>query len=235
MHSHPRSLSFPLIKICGITRIADVDAVAKAKATAIGLNFVPGSPRCVDLQTAAALSRRARQHNLAVAAVVRNLEEQPLLELLARIDVDWVQLHGEESPSILSVCGDRPVIKSISWTGRSQELQIAAAWRAAYDAFTGAAGGFKAFLVDAYAPQQGGGTGQPARWDLLWPRPSELDDLPLILAGGLKPENVAEAILRTRCDGVDTASGVESSPGVKSEQSMQPFALQAFEGFRNLA
>jgi phosphoribosylanthranilate isomerase len=232
MHAQPQSLRFPLIKVCGITRIADVEAVAKTKANAIGLNFVPESPRCLDVRTANSLSRCARQHDLAIAAVVRNLDEQLLLELLSLIDVDWVQLHGDESPGILTVCGSRPVIKAISWTGRPREEQLVAAWRASYDAGPHVSAGFKAFLVDAYAPQQGGGTGRVAQWDLLWPRPQELDDVPLILAGGLHAGNVAEAIQHTRCLGVDTASGVETSPGVKSAELLLQFAHAASQAFQ---
>ena len=231
MHVQPQSLRIPLIKVCGITRIADVEAVAKTKANAIGLNFVRQSPRCLDVKTANSLSRCARQHELAIAAVVRNLDEQLLLELLSRIDVDWVQLHGDESPSILTVCGSRPVIKAISWTGRPQEAQQVAAWRASYDASSDKSAGFKAFLVDAYAPQQGGGSGRLARWDLLWPRPPELENVPLILAGGLHSGNVADAIQQTRCSGVDTASGVETAPGVKSAELLFQFAHAASQAF----
>jgi phosphoribosylanthranilate isomerase len=91
-----------------------------------------------------------------------------------------------------------------------------------------------AVLVDAHAPGQYGGTGKTARWDELVGWSERLDGVPLLLAGGLTPENVAEAILKVRPTGVDTASGVESAPGRKDQEKMHAFVAAAQAAFAQL-
>lgn len=229
------SLSLPWIKICGVTRDADLNLLADAGVDAVGFNFVPSSPRCIDRSSAAQLCERARELGLSRVAVVMDLDAAELRELTNSIDVDWIQLHGNERPEQLVDSQAKLAIKAISWSGRKSELALAQIWAetfhsppATMSTLTGA------FLVDAYAPGQGGGTGRTARWDLLQPRPEVFQDLPLVLAGGLNSDNVAEAILATRPDGVDTASGVESSPGIKCPIKVAAFASSARAAFERL-
>jgi phosphoribosylanthranilate isomerase len=216
------------IKICGATRPEDIDAIHAAGADAVGLNLVPASPRFVPTETAAALAARARELGLRVVIVVMDPTAPELAKLVEAIKPDAIQLHGQELPVLLEDAGKLPIVKALSWTGRAQEVALANAWLAH------ASRGPVALLVDAYAPGIGGGTGKIARWDLLRPRPAELASLPLLLAGGLTPANVAEAIAATGCAGVDTASGVETSPGIKDAQLVKAFVQAAQNAFAEL-
>lgn len=232
--------SLPRIKVCGITRIEDLQVLSDAGVDSVGVNFVARSPRCVDAARAAPFCARAAELGLSRVAVVMDLEPDQLEQLLDAVDVDFVQLHGTESPELLQACRGKGVIKAVSWSGRAEETALAAAWKSSWtesrsrgeDRNKGSQ--LRAFLVDAYAPEQGGGTGKVARWDLLLPRPPELDGIPLLLAGGLTGENVAEAIKQTMPNGVDTASGVESSPGVKLPAAVQVFASSAHAALQQL-
>lgn len=260
----------PFIKACGFTREQDIESASKVGINAVGLNFVPTSPRFVSQARAQKLTACARQHGVLAVGVVMNLERPKLEDLVAACSLDVLQLHGDESPEISFACGGLPIIKALSWSGRSEERDLAVAWlsqrnesvRASEDMAIsslrlglsdgssksqtkesphglGSSGDgnalseLSAFLVDAYAPGVGGGTGKVAQWELLNPRPAELQ-APLILAGGLKPENVAAGIEATCCVGVDTASGVESAPGIKCEKLMAAFASNARAAFARL-
>lgn len=212
----------PRIKVCGVRHLADLDVLASAGVDAVGINFVPRSLRYVEPARAVELSARAAELGLTRVAVVMDLSPGELHQLLAHVDVDWVQLHGSEPPAIADVCGDLPILKVTSWTGRPQESELVNAWSC-----KASTGQLRAWLVDAYAPASGGGTGKVARWVLLRPRPAAFGNLPLILAGGLTPSNVAEAIAASDVDGVDTASGVELAPGLKSPELVWEFAAAA--------
>lgn len=221
------------IKICGVTRLEDIDAIHAAGADAVGINLVPASPRCVTAQTACALAARARALGIYVVIVAMDPSAQELAALAETIRPDAIQLHGHELPALLAdsdghPLSKMPIVKALSWTGRAEEAALARAWQAR------ATHAPVSLLVDAYAPGVGGGTGKIARWDLLKPRPSELTGIPLLLAGGLTPVNVAEAIATTDCEGVDTASGVESSPGIKDAQRIEAFVAAAREALSRL-
>lgn len=209
------------VKICGVTRPEDVVSVHKAGADAVGINLVPASPRCVDLTLAKLLRDQAHALGLRVAIVVMNAEPGVLQSAIESVCPDILQLHGEELPSALpDAAGNLAIVKSLSWTGKQSEERLAKRWLEEHSHRL-------AFLVDAYAPGVGGGTGKLARWDLLRPRPRLLSAVPLLLAGGLKVDNVAAGILATHCAGVDTASGVESSPGIKDAQLVAKFVTAA--------
>ncbi len=210
------------IKVCGVRRSEDLELLAASGVDAVGFNFVMRSQRYVTPQRAVALCARAAELGLVRVAVVMDPSPQQLDELLSQVEVDWVQLHGREPPSIASVCQGLPILKATSWSGRREEEELVAAWRQLADT-----GQLAAWLVDAYAPHAGGGTGQTAAWQLLLPRPALFGNLPLLLAGGLNPSNVAEALIASGADGVDTASGVELEPGVKSAELVASFAQRA--------
>lgn len=225
------SFEIPFVKVCGITRENDLESLAHCNANAVGINLVSTSPRCIEIDVAKQFCLRAAELELYSVVVLRDAEE-PLLKTVAdEIRPDAIQLHGSERPETLDACGDCGVIKALSWSGRDEELRLAESWCTYLQENEGASQQFRAFLVDAYAPVEGGGTGKQARWDLLQPRPDVFADYPLILAGGLNPNTVYDGILETRCDGVDTASGVELEPGIKSEILMQQFGLAANHGF----
>lgn len=212
----------PRIKVCGVRHLADLDALASAGVDSVGFNLVPHSPRYVEPARAAELSARAAELGLLRVAVVMDLAPDQLHELLAQVDIDWVQLHGREPPALADACGGLPILKVTSWTGRPEESALVSAWSQ-----LASVGQPRAWLVDAYAPNAGGGTGEVARWELLRPRPAVFGNLPLILAGGLVPNNVAKAIAASAADGVDTASGVELAPGLKSPSLVREFAEEA--------
>lgn len=217
---NPYTRVVPRIKVCGVTRLEDLDVLADAGVDSVGFNLVSRSPRFVSGQLLTALSRRAQELGLLRVAVVMDPSAKQLDEILSAAEFDIVQLHGSELPELLkSVASALPVIKAISWSGRESEMKLAEAWSCEPK--------LVAYLVDAYAPEQGGGTGKVARWDLLTPRPEALRTRPLILAGGITPANVADAVAATEPDGVDTASGVESAPGVKNSEKVVAFALGA--------
>ena len=200
------------VKICGVTRPQDVQAVVDGGADAIGLNFVASSPRHVSLVVASELSELAERRLFRVG-VVKNPTASELDAILKSVPLDAIQLHGQETPEILKYCGGLPVIKAVSWSAQNWEEDMVLRWRQSAENL------LLGFLVDAPVPgtcgEIGGGSGKTAKWELLFPRPTAFGSLPIILAGGLRPSNIGQAIGASRCYAVDTASGVETSPGVR--------------------
>jgi phosphoribosylanthranilate isomerase len=181
------------VKICGITSVEDANVVLDAGADAVGLNFVPSSKRRVDVATA----RRVRESvagRAEVVAVVANLSVGELEELRERTGIRWLQLHGNESGAELA-----RVLPEAYKAARVAD----AADVAALSEFGG-----ERLLVDAKVPGELGGTGQTFDWSLVQ---SVARERKLVLAGGLTPDNVADALRFVRPHGVDTASGVEGA------------------------
>ena len=236
--THYVPLQLPVVKVCGITRESDVHSLATAGVNAMGLNFVELSPRFVDFPTANKLLQLAAELKLSRVAVVMNPEVAELTHLLSELRFDYLQLHGTEVPELIDgfdwsqVHAPLGIIKAVSWSGRGEERELAHKWQQWKPAKPGPS--LAAFLIDAYAPLQGGGTGRVARWDLLSPLPTELQGVSLILAGGLKPDNTAAAIAAVRPDGVDTASGVEDAPGSKNRMLVDRFASASAHAFAQL-
>jgi phosphoribosylanthranilate isomerase len=227
--------AFPQLKVCGVTRSSDLELLVRAGVDAVGLNLVPSSKRRLSLEAAIQLAARARQLGISCVAVLMDPELDFLEQVVGANVWDFLQLHGGEQPELSERCGGIPIIKAISWSGRAEELRQLEAWSSTRSEVPLPAGGRLAgFLIDAYAPVEGGGTGRTADWHLLWPRPEAMRGWPVILAGGLNPGNVQQAILQTRCEAVDVASGVESQPGIKSTEAVIEFARQARQGFARL-
>jgi phosphoribosylanthranilate isomerase len=201
------------VKFCGITRIDDAREAARLGAWAIGLNHWEQSPRRCDPQTAVEISAELRRAVEIVGVFVN-----PTLEELARAAEDeslaMLQLHGDEGPDFCREAARRTgckVIKGVRVRSAADVLG-AEAFRTDYH------------LFDAHRPGTPGGTGESLDWELVRARRSRV---PAILAGGLAPDNVAEAISVARPDAVDVASGVESSPGIKDQALMAAFAHNA--------
>lgn len=195
------------VKICGLSTPETMDAALDAGADLVGLVFFPRSPRNVTLEQASALAERARGRARVVTLVV-DADDALLRAIAETVRPDLIQAHGAETPErvaeIARLTG-RPVIKAIRV---SDQADIAAA-----AAFSGVA---SLILYDAKAPETlgnalPGGNGHAFDWGLLegQRRPA------FMLAGGLTPENVAEAIRVTGAPVVDVSSGVESAPGIK--------------------
>lgn len=207
----------PLIKICGITTPDALDAAIAARASHVGFNLYAPSPRFAAAPLAAELSRQAADRIERVGVFV-DADDALLNEVLAAAHLDALQFHGSESPERVAQARRQfglPVWKVLSITARD-DLSKGDRYAQAADFL----------LLDAKTPTGTlpGGMGLSFDWDLLsgWKAP-----LPWGLAGGLSPRNVAEAIRQTGAPLVDTASGVESAPGVKDPALIAAFCTAA--------
>ena len=209
------------IKICGVTRPEDVHVAAEAGADAVGLNFYANGPRFVEQSAAHALVDSIPLSVVKVGVFV-NASVAEMEDTAARLGLDFLQLHGDEPPELVARLAPRPIIRAfrLGEPGWQPIVAYVAACRSV---------GCEpaALLIDAHFAGLYGGTGKTADWDLVRTRPDELGELPVILAGGLTPENVAEAIATALPWSVDTASGVESAPGVKDHAKVREFVTQA--------
>jgi phosphoribosylanthranilate isomerase len=205
------------VKICGITCPEDLDDAVAAGADAVGLNFHPASPRCLVPLNAEQIIRRLPPFVEAVAVLVNRSVAVARTEV-ENLHLRTFQIHGG-APEVV----DAFPYRYIPAFQVRDESDLAAIDRY-LDACRQANALPAAVLVDGHAPGLHGGTGRRAPWDLLaqW-RPA----VPLILAGGLTPDNVAEAVRRVRPWAVDTASGVESSPGRKDAEKVRRFIAEA--------
>lgn len=196
-------------KICGITSIADALMVSAAGVDAIGLVFYPKSKRNVEIALAAEICRAVPPF---VTTVGLFLDAEPdfVREVLASVPLDVLQFHGSESPEYCRQF-PRPYMKAVGMKG----LAASGGFAAYADCYPDAQG----FLVDSHAPGAAGGTGETFDWTQV---PQDYAK-PVILAGGLTPENVAEAIRTSRVYAVDVSSGVESAPGIKDPDKARIF------------
>ncbi|MDJ0652896.1 MAG: phosphoribosylanthranilate isomerase [Xanthomonadales bacterium] len=195
------------IKICGITDPDHARQAADLGVDAIGLVFVEKSPRFVTMAQAAALAQVPAGLMLRVGLFMNAPREQ-VEQILAAVDLDMLQFHGDETESYCESFA-YPYIKAVS-----AELP----WRQVSRSHPRA----RALLLDSHAAGAAGGTGQAFDWSR-FPVDS---DRPVILAGGLGPENVASAIEQTRPHGVDVSSGVECRPGEKDPAKMEQFVKE---------
>jgi phosphoribosylanthranilate isomerase len=201
------------VKFCGITNLEDAREAARLGAWAIGLNHHAQSPRYCQPDAAARIAVELRRQLEIVGVFV----DPALADVVAAAEnesLSMIQLHGGEGPAFCREVGRRTgckVIKALR-VRSAADVQAAEAFRTDYH------------LLDAYRPGQPGGTGESFDWDLLAGRRSAV---PLILAGGLIPANVQDAIAAARPYAVDVASGVEASPGVKDHDLMAEFAERA--------
>lgn len=198
------------IKICGITNVDDAAAVVDAGAHALGLVFYEKSPRAVEIQQARAIAYAAGPF-IGVTGLFVDASVQLVESVIARVPLQILQFHGDESADYCEAF-KRPYIKAIRMR---PELDVAAAMAAHPNA--------SGFLLDAYRPGTPGGTGETFDWD----RVPHNSQVPIVLAGGLTPENVADAIRKTRVYGVDVSGGVESAPGKKDHNQIKSFINNA--------
>lgn len=214
------------IKICGITNVEDALAASDAGADAIGLNFYSRSKRFVDVETAAAISRSLPRSVKKVGVFV-NADAAEISAVTSRVDVDCIQLHGDERPELLLQLPNQvAIVRAI----RCGEQGLEPFFQYFHDCRAlGRAP--EAVLIDADAGEDFGGTGRVADWSRVANERASLVGLPLILGGGLRPANVADAIAIIRPDGVDVASGVERVPGRKDAELVRQFIAAARAAF----
>jgi phosphoribosylanthranilate isomerase len=201
------------VKFCGITRIDDAREAARLGAWAIGLNHWAGSPRRCDPGTAVAISAELRR-KVEICGVFVNATLEEIAGAVEDEQLSMVQLHGDEGPAFCQEVARRTgakVIKAIR-VRTAADLQTAETFRTDYH------------LLDAHRRGTPGGTGESFDWGLLRGHRS---DVPMILAGGLTPDNVADAIEVAHPVAVDVASGIEAAPGVKDPELMADFAAAA--------
>lgn len=190
------------VKICGLTRPDDAAAAASFGADAIGLVFVPGTPRAVDIDTARAVCA-ALPPFVTRVGLFMNADHDHVAHVLARVPLHGLQFHGGEPPAFCNAFR-RPWVRVVPMAGGRGELP--------------ALEGAEALLLDGHAPGEAGGSGRRVDWHGL-----PECRVPWILAGGLDPGNVRRACRITRPHAVDVSSGVESSPGIKDHSRMKAF------------
>lgn len=193
-------------KICGITRVEDGLAAAAAGADAIGLVFFAKSPRNVELERAREIVQ-ALPPFVTVVGLFVNAPEAEVRALFEAVPLGLLQFHGDESPEYCRSFG-RPYIKAVSM---KEGVDPAVEARRYQDA--------AGLLLDAYHPDMRGGSGETFDWSRV---PNDLG-LPIVLAGGLEPNNVAEAVRGVRPFAVDVSSGVEAAKGIKDAHKIEAF------------
>ncbi|XZE21233.1 phosphoribosylanthranilate isomerase [Pirellulaceae bacterium SH449] len=216
------SSTTPKIKFCGFTRHEDLEVACELGVDAVGLNFYERSPRYVDIKQGRELSKIAEGRTTRVGVFV-NATPVEVASVVESCELDVVQLHGDETLDWLEEARELPrlasfpILRALSWRGEShpEDEEIASSWSSNPQVM--------GLLVDAHDPVQRGGTGKVARWDLLSPRPAPLRGKAFWLAGGLTPANVQTALDLVLPDGIDLASGIEISPGIKSPELMRRF------------
>jgi phosphoribosylanthranilate isomerase len=200
------------VKICGVTNVADALAAAEAGADMIGLMFYEQSPRHIALATAVEISRALSPFVLRVGVFV-NPQEALVTRAIGECNLSLLQFHGDETSEFCTQFGLMSM-KAIRVRDAESLDQLAK-----YQT--------DAFLLDAHSKSGLGGTGEKFNWDLAVE--AQKFDKPIFLAGGLTPENVADAVRKVRPFAVDVSSGVEMSPGKKDVAKVKAF-IQAAKG-----
>ena len=220
------------IKICGLTRREDVASAIRAGADALGFNFYPESPRYIEPAKAAELITQARQTaaswnlpKVTCVGVFVNASTSSMNKIAHQVGLDALQLHGDDVVERLDELPhhDCLAVLRIRALDDPKIESLAAAVRRPH---------VKGVLVDAYSPDAYGGTGHQVAWEWIPVLSRHWASLPTILAGGLKPENVASAIRMAKPFGIDVASGVESTPGIKAESLIRELVNAAQHAFQ---
>jgi phosphoribosylanthranilate isomerase len=197
------------VKICGLTRPEDVRAAVEAGADAVGFVFTSRSRRFVETAAAAALAKQVPAF-VARVGLFMDQEADEIEAVLARVPLSLLQFHGGESAAFCRQFG-RPYVKAVSMSAPADAARLESE-------FGDAAG----LLLDSHEPGAPGGTGRAFDWGAIPPLA-----LPLVLAGGLNPGNVARAVATVRPWAVDVSSGVEDAPGIKNVEMIKKFILEA--------
>jgi phosphoribosylanthranilate isomerase len=201
------------VKICGLTNLEDALASIDAGADALGFIFYPKSPRYLTPEAAAAIITQLPPFVSKVGVFVDESHDH-IREIARSTGIDTLQLHGNETPDFTTRLQEQSfkVIKAFRIKDQSTLSQLQS-YRSA------------AFLLDSYVPGQLGGTGAKFNWDLALQAKSS--GIPIILAGGLDPENIADAVSKVAPFAVDVSSGVEATPGRKDLSKVRDFITRA--------
>jgi phosphoribosylanthranilate isomerase len=196
------------VKICGITNVEDALLACELGADAIGLNFYEKSPRCISPFVASKIIRKLPPF-VAPIGIFVNWQAAPVTSLVRALGLFAAQLHGDEPPKLVTEIAMKVSVIKALHAGKGSPLPPFAKYR-----------GAAAFLLDAPHSGQYGGTGRTTDWKLA---ETAAKSHRILLAGGLTPENVAEAILTVRPYAVDVTSGVEALPGKKDRAKLSAF------------
>lgn len=201
------------VKICGLTREPDLAAAVDMGTDAVGLVFYAPSPRAVEIEQARGLLNALPPFVTSVGLFV-DAEPAFVRAVLSGVTLDLLQFHGDEPPEYC-VAFQRPWIKAVRMRPGTDLRELVERYR-----------GASALLLDTYDSAAAGGTGRRFDWDLVpaWLAPH------IVLAGGLNPSNVGDAIRRLRPYGVDVSGGVESAKGVKDRVKMEAFVRGVKDG-----
>jgi phosphoribosylanthranilate isomerase len=198
------------VKICGITNLADAQAAVEAGADCLGFNFYKKSPRFVSRETVSEISRQLPPFILRVGVFV-NPPEDLVVSAIGDCGLTLLQFHGDEPPEFCTQFGLKSM--KVFRIRDAESLKEMANYPT------------DVYLLDAYSPEARGGTGEKFNWNLAIE--AQKFGKPIFLAGGLTPENVAEAVRKTHPFGVDVSSGVESAPGKKDHAKLKAFIAAA--------
>ena len=200
------------VKICGITRCEDAQLAVDAGVDAIGLVFYEKSPRFVSNEIADKISRLVPAF-VSRVALFKDADKQAVEAMLQAVEIDLIQFHGSETPDFCQQFA-LPYIKAIGMKGTEHDAGFL---RSSAESYASA----KALLLDGHAPGEAGGTGESFDWASI----ANIDK-PVVLAGGLTPDNVKQAIKLVQPFAVDVSSGVESAPGIKDKEKVLAFMKQ---------
>ena len=195
------------VKICGITRVEDAIQASQLGVDALGLVFYAKSPRAVDVETAQLICQSLPGFVTSVALFL-NPDEALVNQVLENVNIDLLQFHGTESAAFCESF-NKPYIKALGVGGGIDGVDNISGLMAKYDSA-------RSLLLDSHGAGKAGGTGETFDWLSI----PEDQRQKIILAGGLTPDNIAEAIAQVRPYAVDLSSGVESAPGIKDNELM---------------
>ncbi len=199
------------VKICGITRVEDALSAVAHGADAIGLVFYAPSPRYVSISQAIEIVKNIPAF-VSVVGLFVNAEPEFVQDVISKVQLDLLQFHGDERPEECARYG-MPFIKAIRVKSDTNLVQCAKDFSAS-----------KALLLDTYTEGVAGGTGHVFDWALI----PECLEKPVVLAGGLNAQNVAQAIAQVHPYAVDVSGGVEASKGIKDAEKIAAFMRQVY-------
>jgi phosphoribosylanthranilate isomerase len=203
------------VKICGITTVEDALACVESGADALGFVFYPKSKRAVTPQVVRKITQNLPPFVSKVGVFV-NGDPRDILEIMSYANLDYAQLHGDETPEMCEYVGASRVIKAFRLKDDSSVQEVKNYLKVV-----------RAILVDSYSEVSYGGTGRRADINLILKVKEIASGVPLIVSGGLNPENVATVIREVEPYAVDVSSGVEKSPGVKDWEKVKEFVRRA--------
>ncbi len=199
------------VKVCGITNLQDAQIAVEAGADALGFIIYQKSKRFIKAKEVRLITSQLPPFVSKVGVFV-NEDPRQVLEILSYAHLDFAQLHGEESPQECEYIGKNRVIKVFRLKSKEEVSKIEPY-----------AGKVRAFLLDTYNAKAYGGTGKPFDWEIALEVKRRFPQVPLILSGGLTPENVSSAVSKVKPFAVDVCSGVELFPGKKDPEKLTFF------------